>query len=241
MQLDFIGNIYNNSFIQGDLFDAPVARKPFTKDVEEFFHSVTSNEIQEHYNYWSKITPEEPEQKFQRYLFAFLSVHTSWENNVKAYIRIKDFWNWMGNEEELRSRLIECGVGLHNNRVRFISAFSKDYWQNRKTDYEKKNSEKWTEYRDRLESRILGLGLAKTSFALEMQHPLEAQCFCADTHLFQVYKLNQSKHRNQYKNIESHWLTWSKMFNVPSYIARSIFWNRKQKQSNCHYWAYCLQ
>ena len=68
MQLDFIGNIYNNSFIQGDLFDTPVARKPFTKDVEEFFHSVTSNEIQEHYNYWSKITPEEPEQKFQRYL-----------------------------------------------------------------------------------------------------------------------------------------------------------------------------
>ena len=135
MQLDFIGNIYNNSFIQGDLFDTPVARKPFTKDVEEFFHSVTSNEIQEHYNYWSKITPEEPEQKFQRYLFAFLSVHTSWESNVKAYIRIKDFWNWMGNEEELRSRLIECGVGLHNNRVRFISAFAKDYWQNRRTDY----------------------------------------------------------------------------------------------------------
>ena len=240
MQLDFIGNIYNNSFIQGDLFDAPVARKPFTKDVEEFFHSVSSNEIEEHQNYWSKLIPEEPEQKFQRYLFAFLSVHTSWESNVKAYIRIKDFWNWMGNEEELRSRLIECGVGLHNNRVRFISAFSKDYWQNRKTDYEKKNSEKWTEYRDRLESRILGLGLAKTSFALEMQHPLEAQCFCADTHLFQLYKLNQSKHRNQYKNIESHWLTWSKMFNVPSYIARSIFWNRKQKQSNCHYWAHCL-
>jgi len=179
MQLDFIGNIYNNSFIQGDLFDAPVARKPFTKDVEEFFHSVSSNEIEEHQNYWSKLIPDEPEQKFQRYLFAFLSVHTSWENNVKAYIRIKDFWNWMGNEEELRSRLIECGVGLHNNRVR-------------------------------------------------------------DTHLFQLYKLNQSKHGRQYKNIEDHWLTWSKMFNIPSYIARSIFWNRKQKQNNCHYWAYCL-
>jgi len=74
-----------------------------------------------------------------------------------------------------------------------------------------------------------------------MQHPLEAQCFCADTHLFQLYKLNQSKHGRQYKNIESHWLTWSKMFNIPSYIARSIFWNRKQKQNNCHYWAYCLQ
>lgn len=239
MQLDFIGNIYNNSFIQGDLFDAPVARKPFTKDVEEFFHSVSNNEIEEHQNYWDRLTPEEPEQKFQRYLFAFLSVHTSWENNVKAYIRIKDFWNWMGNDEELRSRLIECGVGLHNNRVRFISAFSKDYWQNRKSEYEKK-SETWTEYRDRLESRILGLGLAKTSFALEMQHPLEAHCFCADTHLFQLYKLHQQKHIKLYKEIENHWLIWSKMFNIPSYIARAIFWNRKQKQKNCHYWAYCL-
>ena len=89
MQLDFIGGIYNNSLIQGDLFDGPIVRKPFTKDVEEFFHSISSNEIEEHQNYWDKLTPEEPEQKFQRYLFAFLSVHTTWENNVKAYIRIK--------------------------------------------------------------------------------------------------------------------------------------------------------
>lgn len=53
-------------------------------------------------------------------------------------------------------------------------------------------------------------------------------------------KLNHSKHSKHYKNIEQHWLTWSKMFNVPSYIARAIFWNRKQKQINCDYWAHCL-
>jgi len=76
----------------------------------------------------------------------------------------------------------------------FLKIIGKTASQNTK----KRIPKMWTEYRDRLESRILGLGLAKTSFALEMQHPLEAHCFCADTHLFQLYKLNQSKHGRQY-------------------------------------------
>ena len=237
--MDFVGEIYDKSQEQLDLFN-PYKKQPTKKQVELFFHSIKQDEVNDHQEYWSKLIASEPEQRFQRYLFAFLSVHTTWENNVKAFIRIKDFWNWMGNDEELRSRLIECGVGLHNNRVKFISNFSKDYWQNRKSEYTRKNSEKWTEYRDRLESRILGLGIAKTSFALEIQHPFEAHCFCADTHLFKLYGLNQTKDHKFYKDIENHWLTWSKMFSIPSYIARAIYWNRKQNKNNCDYWAYCL-
>ena len=130
MQLDFIGNIYNNSFIQGDLFDTPVARKTFTKNVEEFFHSVNPKEIQEHYNYWSKITPEEPEQKFQRYLFAFLSVHTTWESNCKAYNLLKDFNQWKDDEVLLHKKLVQSRVGMQNNRTKYLNKFIKEFAEN---------------------------------------------------------------------------------------------------------------
>ena len=122
MQMDFVGEIYDKSQEQLDLFN-PYKKQPTKKQVELFFHSIKQDEVNDHQEYWSKLIASEPEQRFQRYLFAFLSVHTTWENNVKAFIRIKDFWNWMGNDEELRLRLIECGVGLHNNRVKFISNF----------------------------------------------------------------------------------------------------------------------
>ena len=239
MQMDFIGGIYDNSVAQLELFES-VSREPNKKSAELFFHSITRNEIEEHTNYWSLRNAIEPEEHFQRFLFAFLSVHTSWENNVKAFIRLKDFWEWMGNKEELRGRLIESGVGLHERRAEYINAFSCDFWKHRRSDFKRRDREPWTLYRDRLEDRIKGLGIAKTSFALELQHPLEVRCFCADTHLFQLYKLSQNTHRKKYKEIESHWLDWSNMFHVPSYIARAIYWNRKQNQSNCNYWAYCL-
>ena len=239
MQMDFIGSIYDNSVTQLGLFDI-IKKEPSRKSAELFFHSITEKEVNEHQEYWAKREAGEPEQEFQRYLFAFLSVHTTWENNVKAYTKLKDFWEWMGNKDELRQRLEDSGVGLHNRRVEYISGFSSDFWKNRKSEYTRKTSEPWTMFRDRLEYRIKGLGLAKTSFALELQKPLQAHCFCADTHLFQLYKLSQNSDRQKYKDIESHWLDWAKMFSIPSYIARAIYWNRKQKQNNCDYWAYCL-
>lgn len=237
--MDFIGGIYDNNIVQLDLFDNR-KREPSKKNAELFFHSITKQEIQEHQEYWSGREAEEPEQQFQRYLFAFLSVHTTWENNVKAFTKLKNFWEWMGNKDELHQRLSDSGVGLHNRRVDYITNFSSDFWQNRKSDYSKKSGESWTLFRDRLEYRIKGLGLAKTSFALELQKPLQAHCFCADTHLFQLYKLSQNTDRQKYKEIENHWLNWAKMFGIPSYIARAIYWNRKQQQNNCNYWAHCL-
>ena len=233
LQLDFVGNIYSPE--QQLTFDD--RRSPVFSKVEKFFHSISKDEIDRHCELWNKIVPESSEEIFKRYLFAFLSVHSTWESNVKGYLATKDWYNWIANPEVLSQRLQESRIGLHNNRTKYLIQFAQDFWQNSKK-YQKQADESWADCRDRIEKNILGLGLAKSSFALEMIYPMESSVVCLDTHLFQFYSLNQNKHTNQYKKLESHWTQWAKMFNLPSYIARCIYWNRNQNKNDCSYWSF---
>ena len=236
-QLDFMQNL-DNSLRQLNLFMQE--REPILTRVENFFHSITKDEIDRHIELWSKILPKTDGEIFQRYIFAFLSVHSTWESNIKGYKALHNYQEWINDDAELLKRLKDSKVGLHNNRKNFISAFSKNYWNDPK-QYQKMDNESWTQCRDRIEKNINGLGFAKSSFSLEMIYPLNAEISCMDVHLFRLYGLNQSKDLKQYKKIESHWVKWSKMFNVPSYIARAIYWNRQQNQHDCLYWAHVFQ
>ena len=178
-------------------------------------------------------------ETFQRWLFAFMSVHTTWEANVKGYEAIKDWTNWFKDDEKLMELIKGARVGLHNNRVRFISKFAEKFWQD--PDWYKYQGGDWQTFRDRLVKNILGLGIAKVSFALEMIYPNEAKVSCMDTHLFQAYGLDQSKDARRYKEIENYWLDMCSMWNVPSTIARAILWDRKQNQTDSRYWSYVLE
>ena len=129
---------------------------------------------------------------------------------------------------------------MQNNRARYISQFAQEFWKNGEF-YEKGDSETWTEYRNRLEEKTLGLGPAKTSFSLEMCFPTEAHVTCLDTHLFQVYGLDQSRDLRRYEEIEAHWLDMSRMWNVPAYVARCIYWDEKQRKEDSRYWSYVLE
>jgi hypothetical protein len=79
--------------------------------------------------------------------------------------------------------------------------------------------------------------LAKVSFALEMIYTFDCGVFCCDTHLFQAYGYDQQLHLNKYRELENHWIEFSSMYNVPSAIARAIYWNRKKGENDCSYWA----
>jgi len=238
MQLDFIGNIFRKT--KPEQMELGEKASPVTCNVERFFHSITKDEIKRHKEIWDELTPDTDSEMFKRYLFAFMSVHTTWESNIKGYENIANWLKWINNDAKLLDLLKDSGVGLHNNRTKFISAFTQDYWANCKK-YQKKKDETWVECRDRIEKTIKGLGLAKSSFSLEMIYPLECNVSCMDVHLFRFYGLNQTKHLKQYKTIEAHWVEWSKMFNLPAYISRVIWWNRNQGQKDCWYWATVLK
>jgi hypothetical protein len=212
-----------------------------TLDAEKFFSSISKEEITRESNYWIEVAPENDSECFQRFLFAFCSVHTSWEANIKAYALIKNWWEWMNRWDELESRIKQSGAGLFRNRVRFIKDFSEKFWSNPCFYTKQAEEESWTGFRNRIEKTILGLGMAKSSFAIEMMFPTIGQVFCADTHMFQLYGLNQTKNSKMYSEIEKHWIRLSFEFNVPPYIARCIYWDRKQKQQNSRYWSYVLE
>lgn len=237
-QLDWVGTtLCPPSAYQPELL-AP--RVPSLRAVEQHFRSLTQSDIDRHKDLWSKITPTKSEQIFQRYLFAFLSVHTSWEMNVQAYLKLKDWYEWANDEEVLWTKLNEAGVGLHNNRVKYITLFARAYWK-ASGEFVKAPCETWTQCRDRLEKKLLGLGLAKSSFALELIYPTESSVACLDVHMFRLYGMNQTKDRTRYKELEAHWVQWSKMYNVPSFMARAIYWNKRQGHPDCRYWAYVFE
>jgi thermostable 8-oxoguanine DNA glycosylase len=245
VQLDFLGG-YNTSTQtntkQLDLFEGVPKEKSLPKydQVEKFFTGIKQEIIDTYHEYWESVKPTDPSEVFRRYLFAFMSIHSTWKSNVIGYNALKNWWEWYGKENELKNRLAEANVGLHNNRAKFIGQFTEDFWTNG-DEYNRGETESWVDYRNRLMKRILGLGPAKTSFSLEMCYPIEANVTCMDTHLFRVYGLDQAKDLKHYEKIETHWLDMSRMWNVPPYIARCIFWDRKQGKEDSRYWSYVLE
>jgi hypothetical protein len=215
-------------------------RIPTYTKVENFFLNLDYSKVADYKNYWQKISPQNDSDAFQRWLFAYMSVHTSWKSNIVGYEAIKDWWNWLNKPEDLLSRLEKSRVGLHFNRLKFISSFASDFWQN-PSKYKKSSSESWSELRDRLKNKITGLGLAKTSFALEMCYPSKAKITCLDTHMFQAYGLDQVKDSKHYSKIEQHWVDMCSMWNIPSYIARCLYWDDKQGYSDSRYWSHVLE
>lgn len=245
MQLDFLGSTEKLTLSQGVLFDGnfkPVKSKksPNFSKANEFFQSLSADEIQQYSGYWSSVVPQNDSERFQRYLFAFMSVHTSWLSNVKGYQAIRNWTDWFNTPEKLETLLKGCGVGLHNQRLRFLEQFAKHYWTGLKK-FNKLSTESWVDYRNRLESEIEGLGTAKTSFALEMLHPIDCQVVCMDTHLFQLYGLEQKRDKRHYQTIENHWVTMSKMWNVAPFVARCLWWDKNQNKTDSRYWSHALE
>jgi len=244
-QLDFIGTpTVEREQEQFELWNNSGKPSKISKDVDfsfvdDLFNSFNTEEVERYEKYWGSIAPKNDTETFQRWLFAFMSVHTTWEANVKGYEAIKDWTNWFKDDEKLMELIKGARVGLHNNRVRFISEFARKFWQD--PEWYKYDSGNWQTFRDRLVKSILGLGVAKVSFALEMIHPNEAKVTCMDTHLFQAYGLDQSKDARRYKEIENYWLDMCAMWNVPSTIARAILWDRKQDKTDSRYWTYVLE
>ena len=175
-QLDFLPHVAKQEAQQLSFLDESNrvhVRKFDKRDVERFFESITEDEIIDTSLVWEKLKCTNDMEVFQRWLFAFCSVHTSYESNMRGYLAIKDFTEWFNRDDVLKQKLIESGVGMYNNRTKFISQFATKFWQNPNL-FKFKKDQKWSEFRNGLVKEILGLGMAKVSFALEMIYTFEA-------------------------------------------------------------------
>jgi len=189
--------------------------------------------------YFEKIKPKNKLAVYNRFIFAFCSVHTTWERNIIGYNLLKDKYH---TDEVVTKALIkEAGLGLTNNRTRFIIEFTKKFTTNSKFYY-KRPTESWKGYADRLQKDILGLGFAKTRFAIELMYPNEAELVCTDTHIIQWGKQDPNKmNKTLHSKIELGFINHAKNKGMSPVEARWRFWDKKQGYDNPRYWSKVLE
>ena len=211
-----------------------------------FFENFPKDKVVKYKEYWESVRPQNNDDIFRRYLFSYCSVHTTWQGNIKGYNAIKNFNEWIDNKDILREKLHKSGVGLHNNRTNYIWDFSTKFWTNPK-DFYFTTKKYHVKKRDNIVNKIKGIGMAKVSFALEMIHPNEARALCLDVHMLRLYNMENLKYNKSksgtdlYKKMERHWMVNCGKLGVPSYIARSIYWDDLQKKNDSRYWSFVLE
>ncbi len=189
--------------------------------------------------YFKKIKPKGVKAIYDRFLFAFCSVHTTWERNVIGYNKLKGVYQT--DEKVLKAKILEAGLGLTNHRTEYIKEFTEKFKTNPKF-YTKRRNESWQKYADRLQKDIKGLGFAKTRFVIELIYPSSAKVCCVDTHIAQWAKQNPNKlNKRLYTAIEKGWFNHSKKHKLHPIEARWKWWDNKQGYDNPRYWSKCLE
>ena len=51
---------------------------------QSVLESVDSHKVNQYKEYWNKVAPQTDGEFFKRWLFAYTSIHTTWESNVRA-------------------------------------------------------------------------------------------------------------------------------------------------------------
>lgn len=212
------------------------------KDVEDTIFAISDDDINRYSEYWTSIKPEDHKEYYKRWLFSFLSVHTTWQKNVSSYQELVDK-PIPASKTELFNVIHNTKVGLTNMRTNGIWQFHNDFWQAPDSWYRQEN-ESWVDFRNRVMNQVNGLALAKTSFVLEMAYPATCEVVCLDTHMLQLYKATKKGSAltdKSYRRMEKHWIKTCKQRNVPSAIARHIFWDKKQGKQDTRYWSFVFE
>jgi hypothetical protein len=191
-------------------------------------------------DYWCDLTPRNHQEYYDRLLFSIMSVHTSWQANVRGFLAVKalpeDY-----TELQLRDAIQAAKVGLTRMRLVAVLDLNARFWNDPERLYAQPNETK-TAFRNRMVKETFGLALAKTSFAIELAYPADPGVVCLDTHHLQLYECpGGTPPLSMYQMIEDHWLNACIKRGVSSPMARHVFWDIKQQQPNTRYWSYVLE
>jgi hypothetical protein len=218
--------------------------EPNFQKANEFFASLDASKIKDYSAYWETLRPKNPSEVFQRYLFAFCSVHTTFAGNISGYNAIKDYSVWKDDRARLLQLLTTAKCGLQNGRTENIWNFAEQFWAN-SSEYQLPRR-RHLATRNEITDKIRGLGIAKVAFALELTEPNGARVLCGDIHQLRLYgiptcKYNSVAERTAYHRMEIHWLRKCAASKVPPYIARCLFWDELQGHPDSRYWSHVFE
>ena len=86
----------SDALVQPELELKPT-RNPSYSRVERFFDSLDRSRVVSYTDYWNSVAPKGTQDAMLRWLFAFMSVHTSWKSNVNGYNAIKTM-DWLQDQ-----------------------------------------------------------------------------------------------------------------------------------------------
>jgi hypothetical protein len=228
-----------------------------TEKAERVLNEIASNKnlVREYNDYWKSITPRTNDELLRRFVFSILSVHTPWNTNVRSFQMLEEARKndplLYTNPEKVRLVLEQSSAGNYTVKTKGIVDCFKAGWlaHGGWTDPGGKH-ETWADLRNFIMAETHGLGLAKSSFALEMIAPLHASVVCLDTHMLQLYgyENGNKKVKNQaanskvkYKEMEDHWVQTCQNLSLKPAIARAICWDKIQLQPTSRYWTYVFE
>ena len=105
--------------------------------------------------------------------------------------------SWTISKKRLMEIIKNSSLGLTSMRYKALWDFTRKFRANPKQFY-KKNNETWQECRNRLSKETYGIGLAKTSFVLNLSFPVEASVCCLDVHLLRFLGWDAKKKGNAF-------------------------------------------
>lgn len=209
-------------------------------EILTYINSIADSTIADYTAYWNTITPKTDEDYFNRWRFAFLSVHTSWKSNVRAYAQM-DSNTRPTEKQQLQQQIVYSKVGLIKLRTEGMWKFQTDFWANPQA-WRKRDDETWDKFRDRTMNMCHGLGYAKTAFAIELCYPNTCEVVCLDTHMLQLYEhAPGTPSAAKYKDMERHWTEACKARNIPSFMVRNVYWDKVQEKTDTRYWSYVFE
>lgn len=136
--------------------------------ITKFFASITPRKIKQYTDDWSRLTPRSTHEKLNRWRFAYCTVHTPWLRSCEQYDLIKNN-NKHTTYDALVQALKKTSGGMWSIKATGINHLQSLWSQN--PSLFKPNSD-WQSWRDDLASKLKKLGMAKTSFAIEMLHQI---------------------------------------------------------------------
>jgi len=212
--------------------------------VDNFFSNLSLGLVKKEEAYWEKLTIRDDAEYFARWVFGIMSVHTTWESNIRGYSLAMQDLSWTTSKDKLEQMVIDARVGMYERRNKGLWQLVEKFRADPKQFY-KKEDETWQECRNRLIGSIYGLANAKTTYSIALAFPTEARLCCLDVHLLRFMGHDLSNgHASSlkvYEEMENEWLDRCDKYGVVSNVAREIYWNKVQGRRNSRYWSYCLE
>ncbi len=188
--------------------------------------------------YFNEIKPKNEMDIYNRFIFTFCSIHTTWNSNVKGYNLLKDkYWT---NKKELTTVMKTSGLGLNTTRTKGIYDFTKKFMKHPEF-YKRKKWEKWDVYEKRIIDNTYFLGLAKGAFVIELLYPNTAKVVCTDVHVLRIAKQPSTASKSIHMKVKRGFMNHAKQHNMNPVEMRWRMWDKIQSQKDSRYWAYVFE